>query len=65
MRQLPLFTPGATPSRPTIRWHRRIERTEVCTKCGREIIVKRTARGEVIREFIANGLCFNCFHASR
>jgi hypothetical protein len=61
VRQLPLFTLGATPSRPALRWHRRIERIEVCSRCGREIIVKRTVRGTIVREYVsADGCCLSC-----
>jgi hypothetical protein len=64
VRQLPLINTGASPSRPTIRWHRRIEEIRLCAKCGRQIIVRRTMRGEVVREFMANGLCLNCFRST-
>jgi hypothetical protein len=56
-----VYAAATAPARPTVRWHRRIE---VCSKCGREAVVKRCVCDELVREFIANGLCFNCSRAS-
>jgi hypothetical protein len=63
-KQLVLFAPSpALPSAPFTRWSRKIHEVRICTRCAREIVTRRTATGELLREFVSpTGQCWGCTH---
>jgi transposase len=51
-RQLPLFPHAPLASRPFPRWSRKLDEVRICARCGREILIRRDMRGEVIKESV-------------
>jgi hypothetical protein len=63
-RQLDLFAPSASASRPFTRWHRKLDETAICTRCGREILTRHIRQDTVVNEFrSAAGECWQCARA--
>jgi hypothetical protein len=65
VKQLPLFDLPILPSRPFPRYSRKTDEVRICSRCRREIVIRRDIRGQVVAEYVsAAGECFRC-HSAR
>jgi hypothetical protein len=55
----------ALASRPFQRYHRRLDRIEICAGYGREILHRKTAKGVVSEYMSAEQRCWQCDRSQR
>jgi hypothetical protein len=64
MKQLPLFDLPTPPSRPFVRYSRKLDEVRICSHCGRQIIARRRGiHDELVEEYVSpDNACWHCVH---